>query len=235
MKYYNNYGELVNFELDSSINHGQCSNIYKLDEKYAFKKYFTYTSYKARMNYETYELLKRLNHSHTNKVDELCYDYSEIDNVNQLVENLNNYMIDGYKYVYIEEDKVDIFEMSSEYLIYNLSSLENFSASLTEQSVCAFDLKRDNTVFSNDKIILIDLDCLYKEELASIDMIKKYNDNALIDLFKDLFKTCPSYLYQYNNEITDLFNMDKKEKTITASVSKKLAKYKRPIDYIRRK
>lgn len=234
MKYYNTNGKLVDFELGLPINNGQCSNIYKLDEDYAFKEYFKYTSYRARMSYEIYKILKDLNYSHTNKVIELYYEYDKIDNKNDLVNNLNNYMIDGYKYLYINEDNINILEMPSEYLLYNLSALENFIDSLIEQDVYALDLKRANTVYTSDKIILIDLDCLRKGPFANFNNIKEYNKKELTNLFINLFKNCSSYLYQYEHEIISLFSVNISEKSVTSSVSKKLINCKRPIDYIKR-
>ena len=50
-------------------------------------------------------------------------------------------------------------------------------------------------------------------------------------LFIDLFEKCKGYSYRYEDDVSELFA--KEEDTLTSSVSKKLCKYRTPLDYIK--
>lgn len=175
------------------------------------------------MDLELFRILKKLDHPHTNKVLELYYDSAKIGSKEYLISHIQDLDVDAYQYLYIEDSFVDIMKESTEYLLYNLQVLEELTHTFTELGIWMKDFKRENTVFYKDKIILIDLDSHYD--------IQRNNMYCLQELFIDLFEKCKSYSYRYEDDVSELFA--KEEDTLTSSVSKKLCKYRTPLDYIK--
>lgn len=121
----------------------------------------------------------------------------------------------------------------SDYFLYNLQCLDELMHVFTEYKVWVRDLKRLNTLFYDDRIVLIDLDCCKVIE-QDYELIRVWNRNQLLNLFVDLFFSCKSYSPHYGKEIKDLFTLNEDSLCISNDISKKLVNYKRPIDFIRR-
>lgn len=232
MYYYNSKGELICFNLGESKYQGKSSRIFQLKDDYYLKQYFSYSTSNVRMNQELFNILKRLDHPHINKVLELYYDSAKIKSKEYLTSHIQNLDVDAYKYLYIEDRFANIIKESTEYLLYNLQKLEELTYIFTELGIWMKDFKRENTVFYKDKIILIDLDCCKLVKNNSYDDIQRNNTDCLQELFIDLFEKCKSYSYRYEDEVFELFT--KEGNSLTSSVSKKLCKYKTPLDYIKK-
>ena len=232
MYYYNSKGELLNYDLNHPKHQGKSSNIFWLKEKEYLKQYFFYSTTNVRMDFDLFTILKKLSHPHTNKILELYYDKNKIKNVESFIKHIKDVEVDAYKYLYIEDHFVNIIKESTEYLLYNLQELEHLIHIFTELNIWIKDFKRENTVYFKDKIILIDLDCCKIEKNRNSDDIYKNNILCLQELFIDLLEKCKSYSYRYEEEVIELFALTEKN-SLTSSVSKKLWKYKTPLDYIK--
>ncbi len=231
MYYYNSKGELIDFNLGEEKHHGKSSRIFQLENEYYLKQYFSYSTCSVRMDLKLFHILKELDHPHINKILELYYDRAKIRSKKYLLSHIQNLVVDAYQYLYIEDRFANIMKESTEYLIYNLRELENLTYILTELKVWMKDFKRENTVFCKDKIILIDLDCCKLAENESYYDIERNNVNCLQNLFIDLFEKCRSYSDRYEEQVFDLFFQE--GQSLTCSISKKLCKYKTPLDYIK--
>lgn len=141
-----------------------------------------------------------------------------------MTNNIHNLDVDAYKYLYIEDRFANIIKEPTEYLLYNLEKLEELTYIFTELRIWMKDFKRENTVFDQDKIILVDLDCCKLAKNDSYDDIQRNNVDCLQGLFIDLFEKCRSYFYRLEDEVFELFM--KEGDSLTASVSKKIVSIK---------
>ena len=232
MFYYNSNGELISFTLGELKYQGKSSKIFRVKDEYYLKQYFSYSTSTVRMDLELFHILKKLNHPHTNKILELYYDRTKAKSKEYLMSHIQDLEVDAYKYLYIEDNYVDIMKESTEYLLYNLQELERLTNIFTELGIWMRDFKRENTVYCQDKIMLIDLDCCKLARNNSHYDIQRNNKECLQELFIDLFEKCKSYSYRYEDEVFDLFANE--GTTLTSSVSKKLCKCKTPLDYIKK-
>ena len=232
MEFYNFKGEQISYDLKNPKYQGKSSQIFELGNGYCLKRYFPYSTESVRMDLELFRLLKMLNHPNINKVLELYYDFSKIKNPEYLRKHVQNLEVDAYKYLFIEDSFNDIIKESTEYLLYNLQELEKLTHIFTELGVWMRDFKRENTVFFEDRIILIDLDCCKVIKDCTCDDILKNNVQCLEELFIDLFEKSKSYSYRYEDEVFELFASEENS-SLTSSVSKKLCRCKIPLDYIK--
>lgn len=239
MQYYNSKGELLDFTLSKSFNHGTTANIYKLEDSICFKIYYTFINYFG-MNSDIFNIIKEINHESTYKLLDTYYDKEKINNPNSLKRNLNNYKIDAYSYYYLEESNIEIFDIDCEYLIESINKLEEFISILSELKVEMFDIRRENAIFTSNGIVLIDLDgCkIDKTANSSTNLTATWNKKRLIHLLIDLFIKSEKYDISYSTncrekeKIYELFSFDL-EKSIKESVSKKLIKCKNVDEYLR--
>ncbi len=231
MKYYDSRGNIENIELDSSTMFGTCANIYPLQDGIYFKKYYTFTSASARMNYEIFSILQKLNHSFTNTILDVYFQECSVNKKEPFMPV--HLVVDGYKFQFIEEEKVNILYAPTEYFLYNLKGHENLIHEFTDCQVKVDDLKADNTVFTKDKIMLIDLDNCRVCKDASKEMIQTWNQIRLLRLYSELFKKGDSS-NTYTGRISALFQNDLYDDNVSEVISKQMVKYKRPIDFLSR-
>jgi hypothetical protein len=216
MLYYNSSGNLIDFNLEEPSFNGKSAQIFLIDD-ICFKQYYKYSTSRVRMNIEMFNIIKQLDSPNIYKLLDYFYE---------------NERIDAYEYLYIKDTFVDIIKWPTEYLLYNLERLENIINIFTELKIWIKDFKRENVVYSNDDIILIDLDCCKVTNYNNMDDIYANNKNCLINLFIDLFEKCRGYSYIYENKVDNLFSIGNNN-SVTSSVTKKLSKYKSPIEFIK--
>lgn len=232
MKYYNKNNELIELNLELAKFHGGCSNIYQITQDIYFKKYFEYTQESARINLEIFQNLKKLNHPHTNEIIDLLYDFDETTNLNTFNKPLPK-KVAGYLYIFLKEENIDILQAPTEYILYNITELEKLCYILTELKIKIRDLKRENTIFHEDKIILIDLDSLKLSKQSYTDLVA-YNQKILYSYLISLFLESKSYSWKYKTKISSLFESGDQYDNIASTLQKKLKNYKNVMEYIQK-
>lgn len=232
MEYYNTEGELVSIEVGISKHHGTCGNIYQLKKDIYLKKYYEYTSLSARLDYRMFQFLREIHHPFTNTILDLYYEKQKVKEKGKLLENIEHFRTDAYLFKYLKREKIDILKMPIDYLIYNLEELEKLMKLFAENRVKADDLKRDNAVFSGNKIVLIDLDNCKIKENEDTRILIEWNKRKLSWLFLDLFRRSESFSYKNYAKVSPLFEVED-DIDLKESVSRKLKKYKRPLDYLK--
>lgn len=227
MVYYNTKGQLVDFSLESPILHGTSANIYPIRDTLYFKKYYPSTPEALRMNYEMFPFFKKLNHPFICQVMDLYY----AKECNKEEHLFLDHLTAGYTFQFIEEMASNLLEESVDFLIYNLENLERLMGLFTENQVKAQDLKKDNTVFSEHRIILIDLDsCRRVQEEKAV--LQRWNQLKLKQLFLELFRRSASYSFLYDKKVQDLFFVEE-GKLLIDEVKRRLIKYKNPLNYLK--
>lgn len=118
-----------------------------------------------------------------------------------------SYIVGGYTTKYYQKGNIDILNGCKEYLLWNLFNLEILLNEFTENQIVAHGLSRDNVIYTNDDIVIVDPD-LFGEFKVSKEIIKAINRKELIYLLESM--------------IIDSFNEtdEKKLKKITKIVEK---------------
>ncbi len=229
--YMNHKGEMENLDVGNLKIKANNSNIYELDRGVYFKKYLSKTWEDVRMNYDVFKKLKEINSPFTNRILEIYY--SSVIKKEDFLKSPNNCVSLAYKYEFLEEEPRDLLKESTEYLLYNVKELEELILhQFVECNISAYDLKRENSVFSDGRIVLIDLDCCCLEALnkeSNLDL----NFSRLYYLLFDLLEKSPSFTINYLGRIDQLLWFENNDKSIYNILSRRLCKYKTPLDYIR--
>lgn len=210
---YNQNKKTVFFDFESSIciNHGNTSNIYKIDD-YILKKYYVYASDAFKLDIEILEILNQINSENMIKIYDLLY------------EDIDLSELSGYTAKYYEDKKINIFDKDLDYVLDNMNNIEKLFDELSKNIIRVKDLKYKNTILMDDKIILIDPDA-YKKVNYSESSLRKINKKRLLSLFKNIYLCCLSKK-DGCKKIYDLFDIKVDESTnITYELSKKMKKH----------
>lgn len=235
MKYYTDTGNIVEYSSHALKYWGTSAEIYSITKTLYLKEYYKETKRTARMNYQTFKILKNLNHPFTNRILELLYLQEQIKNRQVFLEHPNEYETDAYIYKYLPSRNINFLKQKKEYVYYNLRALEDLIVyQFPELKLVANDLKKENTVFCGDKIVLIDLDnCKYKEK-ESIEWIRKQNEEKLANLFKNLVMRSSTYSHIYDEKVKQLFALETSE-SLEVQVERKLRRTKNIEGYLKNK
>ena len=212
LKFYSHKGQIryYNFNELKCFDYGNTANIYKIEEN-IFKKYYTYTSDKYRLDKETFDILNYIKSKNMTEIYELLYADENLEEVG------------GYISKYYERNLINILNQDIDYILDNMNDIEKLFDELSKHMIRVDDVKYKNTILTKDKIILIDPDS-YKKVIYSEESLKKINRKALLDLFKSIYL---NFLPKNENciKIFDLFDINIDDKTnITYEFSKKLLK-----------
>lgn len=189
----------INLKDSIAFAHGACANLYKYDE-IIYKKYYRYIKENLRMSKELFKIVKELNNEHTYKLLEIY--------LNEIDETV------AYTYYYIEKNNIDLLTIPSEYIIKNYFEMKQLVDILTDYQVELKDIKKDNTIITNDSIIFIDMDC-FKITKENKDKLKKKNIEEFNNYFKRLLIENESYKKEYLIKINELIEAKMLTKTLS--------------------
>lgn len=223
MYYYDSSGKLINCNLDMNDYDycGKSGMVFRLEDDCCLKQYFSYSTENVKMSSDIFTILKELNHPNVYKLIELYYNVDIKDSV------------EAYKYRYVESSPIDIINESTEYLLYNLEELEKLVDTFSDLKIWLKDIKKENAVLTDDRIVLIDLDCCKLARNNTHCDINENNKLCLQELFLDLIVKTRNYSDRYEHELNELFLFDIND-SLSSCVSKKLVKFKTLKDYIKR-
>ena len=223
MYYYDSSGKLINYNLDMNDYDycGKSGMVFRLEDDCCLKTYFSYSTENVKMDSDIFTILKKMNHPNVYKLIELYYDVNSKDSV------------EAYKYRYVESSPIDIINESTEYLLYNLEELEKLVDTFSDLKIWLKDIKKENAVLTDDRIVLIDLDCCKLARNNTHCDINENNKLCLQELFLDLIVKTRNYSDRYEHELNELFLFDIND-SLSSCVSKKLVKFKTLKDYIKR-
>ncbi len=119
-----------------------------------------------------------------------------------------------------------------EYLLNSLKELENFVTIISMFNIKIFDFRQENTLYTKNNIMLIDLDKFEIDDVIDYETLLKINKKRLVFLFRDLMFKSKKYKSNYLEILKDLFDIDRIE-NIYEEVSKKLVKFKNISDYLK--
>lgn len=235
MVLYDYNGNEYEFDLSNKIGDGFCGNVYRYDNEFVLKQYRDLCPNCLRLKRNIYDAIKEINSPHVVEIINLLYKNKIEKSKNSLI-GLRNKPISGYTCKYIKPDKVDILTTPTEYLIYNMNELNKVFTEFSKRNIRANDVKIENVVMKNDKIVLIDLDLFHKVMIKDKNL-ERLNQIELLRLFRDIVSDS-IYDCEYNVDFIEsverMFNLSMftKETDLISEVIKQFQKYKYPVDYI---
>ena len=211
--------------LSNYINSGEYGDIYRYNENQCIK---IYKNKEFKVNYflitYLFNYLKEIESENLVAIDELLYE-----------DNKNRFQADAYIMEYYKAIYQKILLIPSDYLIENIENLLILSKELSKRYIILDDLKKDNTIFTKEKIVLIDNEHYILNRNISQREIFHTNNSNISCLFNQLLlKELRKYYNSQTSAIyTDkLFPVTTRSTTIVNTLTKRLNRYKRPIDYI---
>lgn len=143
----------------------------------------------------------------------------------------------GYLMKYYDSFDIDILTMPTAYTLDNLYALRDAMAKLTSSNIWVVDLHEDNVILGESIMTVIDADLYTFNNFYSAEKLKVKNTKAINSLFFNIYilainKYHQEYArYDISKSIIELFSAISEMDTFT--MTKRLMKYKYPIDYLR--
>lgn len=214
IKLYNEKNETVIYNVNVPFARGSFGIVYKLDNDKCLKYFYSDTLAKSL---DVMRDIRELRLDNYYRIYDFLFD--------------SNGDFCGYEMKYYQDHDIDIMTMPIEYSIENLRKIAYSLKRLAEKKISAVDLNKNNAILDHNNIIVIDTD-LYRRCYCSSDELMQMNNDALCRLFINLYyytmKEKHSVTLDDMRLLRELFdsseNVDK--------ISKKLSRYKYPIDYM---
>lgn len=215
--FYDKDGNIYHFQLKERLGSGNEGKVYKAGKSGCIK-IFRSPRYNCGVSAEILKIISSLDLENLYQIRTLLY-----NNGGDLI---------GYIMKYYPEEKIDILTMPIDYTIENMIRLYQVADTLGKSRIRMHDLIPVNTILTSKRIIIIDADGYFIEDYESTN----FNRHTVNCLFNDLYKrhlnfyhSVSDYNPQTTGAIKELFLQSNPE-----IVHKKLARYKYPIDYIKK-
>lgn len=250
MAYYDRKNSKLDERNMEYLDSGGFANIYFDGEK-ILKVYHldSLNPFQGKITLEVFDLLKEIKHPN---FMELLDIYSELNLFGRLYRKFNfsdEFFIHAYTAKYYRKDDINPLLENKDYLLDNLNGIDHLCTLLTKLRIRLDDLRTENTIFTNEKMIIIDPD-YFRLTTSPLDKLAIHNKESLFALIKDI---CSSYLeevlFQENPTLTSsqrIISADKivnkqfndihitEQTDIPAVLSKRLKSVKKPVELFRR-
>lgn len=221
----------IYFDVKNNIPYdsGRQSDVYRYNEDKILKIYNDTTL--TRLSYDVFNIIRHIDNPNFIKIYNV---YKSRNNVfsaffgNLYDSVLKSYIIDAYISMFYQKEDIDILNEPIDYTLSNFNELFKLFDIFTENQIEARDCVCVNTVFTKDRVIIIDPD-RFRKSYWDKEHLKNLNRRELLKLFKNIYLVQCSYKYMFG--IMDLFDLDDTF-DMAYQLSKNLRGYKYPIDYL---
>ena len=214
IKLYDECGRKNIFDNLKYLSNGECGSVYLLEDNKCLK----YITDEYAYDVNAFNTINNL------ELPNFTYVYKLLFNTNG---NFGGYIMKYYK-----KEIEDILTTETAYTLENLKQIIFSIKKITDEGILVKDLNSNNVILGKDIMTIIDFD-MYKYSRIAYEQLNKYNYQYVMFLFKCLYLDC---LHNYhkttldsNKKINELFN----DNNTFQDISKKLIKYKYPIDYVK--
>lgn len=185
------------------IGEGASALIY-LENNEATKVYFDEVLENDRLSIDMFNYIKNLNHDYLLKLHKY-----ELTKLNELV-------IKSYTYDYLEKIKPKYISNIEEYLLNSFNEIEKLARYLADERIRMMDLYETNTIYTNDKIVLIDPDLYKFDKNLDKEYILRNNESEIRGLFNRILQD----FYKLSKEDKNAIYENVNYKTITSDYEK---------------
>lgn len=230
MLFYKKDGTNINYNLNSGnyITHGTQANIYKIKPNEVLKVYLDVLDENKYVFAPEANILEEINSLN-------LPGYYKIHDIYQ--SQKNNY-ISGYTMPYYETIKENILLLPTSYTLDSINKIFKGLSTLTDRDIEAKDLYYKNVILTKEGIVVIDVDA-YTKSLKDKDVINYVNINNLLYMLRGIYKEAlinlglnPEKDRELSSRLSALLeHSNNPAKTLT----RKLAWYKKPLDYLYKK
>lgn len=204
--------QCYDYDLSRIYDSGTYGKVYKLDSR-TLLKIFT-----NNIDEETFRTIMEMNLENFCQIYQMLYD--------------ENGRFTGYTMKKYDELYVDVLTLPVDYTLDNLRRIEESIKRLTKENILIEDMRDGNAITDDNNVTIIDFDLYKIMKLSGILNISFLNNTALLHLFNEMYYRClcvyHDKYFMDKETINCLFDMSNS----VEDVSKKLKKYKYPIDYI---
>ena len=225
MKFRDSKGNKVTLLFDKEFTSGSSASIHLLEKKTCLKKYFASVPNTQKILEEEFKFLKSLNHDALVKLEEYFFD----------IKAFRSREIEAYTYGYIDDDGTNVLYSDTEFFIEAMRALEELVSILSDNKMCLYDLKVENTIVNASGIVLLDPDRYRFRRTTSIDTVRRANKYKMLVLIRALL-----YNKLENNMISRAYKIEELlpddlayQKEMVSTVGKRLSFHKKVVDFIR--
>ena len=166
------------FKIDKEyerLSSGECGEVYT-NEKNIFKVYFKDTLDEFRLDEEIFEFMKQIDSQNLMKIYEI-YTKASLKNAFGILTQYNDFQIDAYLAKYYKKDDINVLFKHKDYLLESLKEIEKLFAYFTEYLIFIDDIKFENSICTENEIVIIDPDCFRKAYIIDgLDVTPIEND-----------------------------------------------------------
>ena len=250
MAYYDRKNRKLDKRNMKYLANGSFGNVY-FDEEKILKVYHLecIDPFEGKITLEVFDILKEIHHPN---FIELLDIYSNLDLLTLFCRKFNliySFQIDAYTAKYYQKEDINPLLESKDYLLDNLREIDQLCTLLTKLRIRLDDLRAGNTIFTKEKMIIIDPD-YFRLTALSMKQLTIHNKKSLFHLMKDIFS---NYLEEFiaqedptlttrqliitadsivNNRLNDIHITEQTD--IPAVLSKRFNSVKKPVELFSR-
>lgn len=194
MAYYDRKNRKLDKRDMKYLANGGFGNVY-FDEETILKVYYPkcIDPFEGKITLEVFDILKEIHHPN---FIELLDIYSNLDFLTLFCRKFNliySFQIDAYTAKYYQKEDINPLLESKDYLLDNLREIDQLCTLLTKLRIRLDDLRAGNTIFTKEKMIIIDPD-YFRLTALSMKQLTIHNKKSLFLLMKDIFS---NYLEEF--------------------------------------
>ena len=218
MRFYNENGKTVNYNVSEHIGGEQYGDVYKISDTECIKIYK-----KGQVVDESIlKFIRELNLKRFYELFQFLYGRTQ--------------KFRAHTMKYYKPEEIDILTMPIDYTLNSLFDLYSSFNVLTEKNVFINDTHSGNVIINSDGITVIDTDLYTYNKGFSQNRLKTSNYSALRYLFVEIYIEA---LVKYHRELSSFNNKEAINELFNSiiyrdvnTIHKKLCRSKYPIDYI---
>lgn len=188
--------------------------------------------------YIIFEILKEIENPHLVKLQRRFYCRFKEADIKRLQTNPATVPIDAYTRMPVREGKIEILKRQKEYLLENISSLQELFDCLSQKRVCVNFRRREDVRADSNGLIITNPDAF---TMSDDENLTFYNRLTLLNSISALaMQEYSEQLFRQNTEeankaISDLFDSQlARETDIAIAVEKKLSNVRKPMNYVKK-
>lgn len=207
------------------IGGGHCSEIHHVNEQICAKVYYDSCLIKNRIEKDIYKDLKTIKTDYLVRMYQLLYKDPSCKIV-----------ADGYIMKQYKGNLLEILGKAIEFTLYMMEQHLKLFDQLAARHIIVDDLKPENVIYTDEKIVLLDPDLFYYRKDFDTKLCRLVNYHELVKLYKKIYEEeiikC-KFLDIFQKEIIldELFNF-KEDSQLVKRLSDNFRGYKYPIDYV---
>ncbi len=207
------------------IGGGHCSEVHGFNGRICAKVYYDSCLIKNRIKEDIYKDLKTIKTDYLVRIYQLLYKDSS-----------SKIVADGYLMKQYKDNLLEILGKEIEFTLYMMEQHLKLFDQLADKHIIVTDLKLENMIYTDEKIVLLDPDLFYYRKDLDPKSCRLVNYHELVGLYKkiyeeEIFKCKFLDIFQKEIILDELFSF-KEDSQLVKRLADNFSGYKYPIDYV---